>query len=83
MLVLPRVNQEPAGTGADKQKPRQSLGAGSGRHSASGSKAHWLHQFCSQSPKQLTQELLLRLVALLLVVLATVGLAYRLAKKDS
>jgi cyanate permease len=39
-------------------------------------------QLCSQSPKQLTQEFCLRLVALLLVVLATVGLAYRLAKKD-
>jgi hypothetical protein len=39
-------------------------------------------QLCSQNPKQLTQEFCLRLVALLLVVLATVGLAYRLAKKD-
>jgi hypothetical protein len=44
VLVLPRLNQEPAGTGGDKQKPRQSLGAGSDRHSASGSTAHWLHQ---------------------------------------
>ena len=37
---------------------------------------------CSQNPRQLTQEVCLRLLALLLVVVATVGLAYRLAKRD-
>lgn len=34
VLVLSRVNQEPAGTGSEKQKPRQSLGAASDQHSA-------------------------------------------------
>lgn len=38
---------------------------------------------CHQNPRQVTQEFCLRFVALLLVVLATVGLAYRLAKRDS
>lgn len=40
VLVLPRVDQEPAGTGADKQKSRQSLGAASDQHSA----RMWIHQ---------------------------------------
>lgn len=45
VLVLPRGNHEKSATGADKQKPRQSLGGASDQHSASGSKAHhWMRQ---------------------------------------